>query len=67
MVANRIRELREARGESQAGLSVRIGTTVFYLGLIELHGHLPGANLRARIAAALDVTEAEVWPVVEVK
>ncbi|MHB0875160.1 MAG: helix-turn-helix domain-containing protein [Anaerolineae bacterium] len=59
---NAIRQLRRERGLSQGALAAAAGTTVAYLGFIERHGHLPGSDLRGRIAGALGVTESEVWP-----
>ena len=59
---SRIRTLREAHHLTQEELAHAAKTTLAYVGYIERTGYRPGANLRARIAAALEVSEAEVWP-----
>lgn len=62
MANNRIRETRHERGMSQQELSVRAGTGPAIITLVEKHGHLPGEDLRHRIAEALEVTEETLWP-----
>jgi transcriptional regulator with XRE-family HTH domain len=62
LVRNRIRQLRAERNMTQAGLAVAARTTLAYVGFIERDGHMPGPDLRRRIARALDADEREVWP-----
>ena len=62
---SRIRALREERHLTQEDLACKAGTTLAYLGYIERTGYRPRTSLRQRIAAALGVSEAEVWPEAE--
>ena len=59
---NRIKELRQGLGLSQTALSAAIQCTPPYLIFMEKHGYVPQAALRRRVAAALGVTETDVWP-----
>jgi transcriptional regulator with XRE-family HTH domain len=66
MKANRLRELRLARGVTQLWLAVAAGTTPAHIAVIERYFHYPRPDLRRRIARALGVDESEIWPEVEV-
>ena len=44
------------------GLAHVTGSTPSWLTYIEKYGHVPGPELRERIAAALNVVEDELWP-----
>jgi len=57
--------LREQRGMSQEVLAMASSVSLKWVGYIERTSYVPSAKVRARIAAALEVSEAEVWPVVE--
>jgi DNA-binding XRE family transcriptional regulator len=59
---NKLRELRQAQNLSQWGLAVNVGTSTAMLSAIERWGYRPGADLCARIAAALGVSTNDVWP-----
>jgi len=59
---NNIQDFRRRRHMSQQALAVLAGTSPAIITLVEKHGHLPGEDLRKRIAEALSVTEAELWP-----
>lgn len=59
---NRLRELRLGRGMVLQELAVKAGTSPSMLVAIEKYGHLPGPDLRERIAAALGVAEGAIWP-----
>ena len=63
----RMTALREQRGMSQEALAMASKVSLKWVGYIERTGYRPGANLRARIASALGVSEGEVWPEAEVK
>jgi lambda repressor-like predicted transcriptional regulator len=62
---NQLRPLRRAQGLPLWGLAVRARTSPGTLSAIERWGYRPGADLQQRIAAALGVTVAEIWPRVE--
>jgi DNA-binding XRE family transcriptional regulator len=59
---NHIRELRKRVGMGQQELSVLAGTSPAELVRIERYGHCPGSAVRQKIAAALGVSEAAIWP-----
>ena len=59
---NRIKELRQGLDLSQAGLAAVVQCTTPYVIFMEKHGYVPQAALRRRVAAALGVTETDVWP-----
>ena len=60
MTANRIRELREAKGLSQDELGGRVGTNKFKVSRIENGETRLDLDLAVKIARALDVTVADV-------
>jgi DNA-binding XRE family transcriptional regulator len=62
IVRNRLRELRQGQRLPLWGLAVRAGTTATTLSAIERWGYRPGADLCARIAAALKVPVSAIWP-----
>jgi DNA-binding XRE family transcriptional regulator len=62
IVSNRLRELRRNQGVAQYGLAVQADVSPTIIGAIERHDYVPGAPVRARIAAALGVSEADIWP-----
>jgi len=53
---------REAKGWTQSFLSVEFGVSRTIISDIERYGRVPGPQLRAKLAAALDVPEWELWP-----
>jgi ribosome-binding protein aMBF1 (putative translation factor) len=53
-LGRRLRELREARGLSQAELARRIGTTAAMVDRLELGGADPRMELLQRLSSALD-------------
>jgi transcriptional regulator with XRE-family HTH domain len=57
-----IRETRKKRGLTLMALAHEVGSSPAWLHYVERYGHVPGAELRARIAAALSVDEVELWP-----
>lgn len=59
---NQIKRLRQGLGLSQAGLAAVVQCTTPYVIFMEKHGYVPQADLRRRVAAALGVDEATVWP-----
>ena len=58
----RLRELRAVRQMTQGDLAVAARSTVPYIGFIERAGHMPGPDLRRRIAQVFGVEEIEIWP-----
>jgi DNA-binding XRE family transcriptional regulator len=60
--ANRLKELRQARGLPLWGLAVRAGTTATTLSAVERWGYEPSPELCQRIAAALEVSVEAIWP-----
>lgn len=56
-----LRQIRKARGMTQMALAHTTGSAPSWLSYIEAYGHIPGPDLRQRIAEALGVTEAELW------
>jgi DNA-binding XRE family transcriptional regulator len=67
VVRNRLRELRRGQRLPLWGLAVRAGTTPTTLSAIERWGYKPGADLCARIAAALKVSTHDIWTEDEVQ
>jgi transcriptional regulator with XRE-family HTH domain len=59
---NHLRRKRLQRKISLMGLAQQAGTSPAWLTYIERYGHLPGPELRQRIARALEATEDEIWP-----
>jgi DNA-binding XRE family transcriptional regulator len=62
-----LRKLRVAQRLSLWGLAVLAGTSPTVLSAIERWNYKPGADLRARIASALGVSVADIWPAEEVQ
>jgi len=58
----RLKTLRLGRGLAIYGLAVRAQCSPTTIGAIERWGHQPSAAVCERIAAALQVTVAEIWP-----
>jgi transcriptional regulator with XRE-family HTH domain len=59
---NHLRALRRERRLTLSGLAVKACTSPAWLVHVERYGHLPGSDLRHRIATALDVPEHRIWP-----
>jgi len=59
---NNLRELRQDRNLPQWGLAVRAGTSATTVSAIERWGYKPGVELQERIATALGVNVADIWP-----
>jgi len=66
MIQNKLRVWRHKLGFTQQKLTQTAGVSIATIVLIERYGHLPGENVRGRIAAALDVSETTLWPTLEV-
>jgi DNA-binding XRE family transcriptional regulator len=62
VVKNNLRKLRRAQGLSLWGLAVGVGTSTTTLSAIEKWGYRPGVDLCKRIASALGVNIADIWP-----
>jgi transcriptional regulator with XRE-family HTH domain len=63
--ADRLRELRSARGMTQLELATSAGIAVSYAGRLERAGAAPGIDLLARLATALGVTPHDLLPLAE--
>jgi transcriptional regulator with XRE-family HTH domain len=59
---NRVRKFRTERGLPQYTLAVRAGISPAWLSIIERYGHIPGSDIRTRLADALGVSEEALWP-----
>jgi DNA-binding XRE family transcriptional regulator len=62
MMANRLREIRQQRKLPLVGVTVRSGVATATLSAIERHGYRPSLETKARIAEALGVGVADIWP-----
>lgn len=65
MISNELRAWRHKLGFTQQKLTQAAGVSIATIVLIERYGHLPGEDVRARIASALGVGETTLWPDVE--
>jgi DNA-binding XRE family transcriptional regulator len=61
-VTNRLKQFRESRRLAQYGLAVMASTSPTTIIAIERYGLRPSVPVRQRIAQALGVPEAEIWP-----
>jgi DNA-binding XRE family transcriptional regulator len=61
-VMNNLKEIRKAKKFSVWGLAVRAKTSATTVSAIERWGYRPGKDLSQRIAAALNVKVADIWP-----
>ena len=66
MVVNQLRKWRLKLSYSQLKLSVAAGVSPAMVVAIERYGYLPGPDVRGRIATALGISEAVIWPSLEV-
>lgn len=55
-IAARVRDLRKARGWSQAVLAERSGVSLNHVSLIEQAKRVPGIDVALRLASALGIT-----------
>lgn len=60
--ANRLRELREARGLAGWGVATAARVSPSLVSAIERWNYLPKERTRRKIADALGVTERDIWP-----
>jgi DNA-binding XRE family transcriptional regulator len=58
----RLREARQERGLAIWALAVRAHTSPATIVAIERHGHVPTLDVQTRLAAALGIPIAAVWP-----
>jgi transcriptional regulator with XRE-family HTH domain len=59
---NNLRRLRQDQGLALYGLAALARVSPTTLSGIEKWGYQPTARVRQRIAAALGVTERDIWP-----
>jgi DNA-binding XRE family transcriptional regulator len=62
MTGHPLRRLRQARRLAQAGVAVRAGCSPTTILLIERWGHVPSPPVQKKIAEALHVQVADIWP-----
>jgi len=62
MGQNYLRKWRLELGFSMQELAVKAHVSPATVNTIERYGHLPGEDVRARIAAAMGVSESVIWP-----
>jgi lambda repressor-like predicted transcriptional regulator len=61
-VINHLRQLRRHQGLPLYGLAVRAHVSPTIIGMVERWDYRPGPKVRQRIAAALGVAVADIWP-----
>jgi transcriptional regulator with XRE-family HTH domain len=61
-VKNRLRYLRRAQGLPMYGLAVKASVSPTIVSIVERFDYRPGAKVRVRLAQALGVSEADIWP-----
>lgn len=61
-MGSKLRDFRRARGLSQQGLARLARCSTASLVYIERYGHVPGGDLRHRLAQVLDVDVGDIWP-----
>jgi DNA-binding XRE family transcriptional regulator len=59
---HRLRTAREASGLAQYALAVMAGTSPTTVLATERYGHCPRYAVRERIARALNLSVADIWP-----
>ena len=59
---NRLREFRERAKLAQRGLNVKSGVAGATISAIERWDYRPSPLTQERLAKALDVTVADIWP-----
>jgi DNA-binding XRE family transcriptional regulator len=59
---NRLRELRQAYGLAQVGLAVLAKVSPNTILSIERWGHVPSEPVQQKIAQALRISAADIWP-----
>lgn len=63
---NNFRELRKQQGFPIMELAARTGVSTAVMVAVERYNLYPGPSVRERLAAALGVSEAAIWPEVGV-
>lgn len=61
-MTNCLRKIRLRKKEAIWGLAVKSGVNPSLLSAIEKHGYTPSLPVKSRIAKALDVEVADIWP-----
>jgi transcriptional regulator with XRE-family HTH domain len=59
---NRLRQLRRERGMPLLELAAKAQASTATISMIERFAHLPGIELRERLAQALGVPTTLIWP-----
>jgi len=63
-IMSNLRTAREAAGLTREELARRAETSTSTIARMELQGHTPGGRVIANISAALDISPAQLLPVV---
>ena len=61
-MTNPLRVLRKKKKLTLMALAAKTGSTPSWLTFVERYGHIPGPELRQRIADALGGTVTDLWP-----
>jgi transcriptional regulator with XRE-family HTH domain len=65
IIHNNLKSLRQAQGLAQYGLAALARVSPTTIQAVEKWGHLPSRPVRKRLATALGVRPAEIWPDLE--
>lgn len=63
---NNLRQLRKQQGFPIMELAARTGVSTAIIVAVERYNLYPGPSVRERLAVALRVSEAAIWPEVDV-
>ena len=61
-VNNKLRELRKAKGMAMLEWFAKSGVALNTIIAIEKYGYNPTANMKSRLAEALGLSVADIWP-----
>ena len=61
-MASRLKEVRNAKGMAVYGLAAAAGSSPATVVFIERYGHNPRLDTKQRLARALGVDVADIWP-----
>jgi DNA-binding XRE family transcriptional regulator len=62
MAENKFRQVRNVLGVPMIELAIKSRVSTATLVGIEKYGYTPGPGVRAKLAAALGVSESKLWP-----
>jgi DNA-binding XRE family transcriptional regulator len=67
VIHNNLRSLRQAKGLAQYGLAALARVSPTTIQAAEKWGYLPSRAVRQRLASALGVRPADIWPDLELE